>query len=49
MVISADAPAPRIQWLRFTLEMLEERSVADVAELRPARSARRRPEGDTNP
>jgi magnesium transporter len=36
MAIPADAPAPRIEWLRFTRETLEERVVADVAELRPA-------------
>jgi magnesium transporter len=36
MAIRADAPAPRIEWLRFTRETLEERTVADVAELSPA-------------
>ncbi len=36
MAIRADAPAPRIEWLRFTRESLEERSVEDVSDLRPA-------------
>jgi magnesium transporter len=36
IAIPADAPAPRIEWLRFAPEALEERSVADVGELRPA-------------
>jgi len=36
MAIAADALAPRIEWLRFTPEALEERSVTDVGELRPA-------------
>lgn len=36
MAIPPDAPAPRIEWLRFTRQRLEQRSVADVAELRPA-------------
>lgn len=36
MAISADAPAPHIEWFRFTRETLEELVVANVAELRPA-------------
>ena len=36
MAIPADAPAPRIEWARFTRDALEERVVADVAELRDA-------------
>ncbi len=36
MAIRADAPAPEIEWHSFTRETLEERSVTDVAELRPA-------------
>jgi magnesium transporter len=36
MAIPVDAPAPRIEWLRYTESALEEQPVTDVAELRAA-------------
>jgi magnesium transporter len=39
MAVPADAPAPRIEWVRFTCDAFEERVVADVAELRAARGS----------
>lgn len=36
MAIAEDAAAPKLEWVRFTPDTIEERSVDDVADLRPA-------------